>query len=243
MALKPKVCVVIPTYNERENIETIIERILRVTAEAGLNLEILVVDDNSPDGTGELVEELSKQDSRIHLLRRSGKLGLGSAYRDGFRKAVEEFGAEILVEMDADGSHDPTHLPAMIDRIIGGCDIVVGSRYIQGGEIIGWGLKRKIISSGANFLSRKLCGIKIRDATSGYRAIKASTLKKLNLDEVSASGYVFQVAFLFRAQNAGLKICEVPIVFRDRVRARSKLGLREMVNFFWTCLKLAFSKG
>jgi dolichol-phosphate mannosyltransferase len=147
--------VVIPTYNERENIGVLLEKVLEVASMHRLNLDILVVDDNSPDGTGDLVEELSKKMPRIHLLRRPGKLGLGSAYKDGFRKAMEELKAEILVEMDADGSHNPNYLPAIVGKILEGYDVVVGSRYIPGGSIQGWGLRRRLTSSGANFLARQ----------------------------------------------------------------------------------------
>ena len=239
---RPKVCVVIPTYNERENIEPLIEKVLNVASENGLNLEILVVDDNSPDGTGDLVEELLEKLSGVHLLRRSGKLGLGSAYKDGFSKAMEELGAEILVEMDADGSHNPKYLPAIVGKILEGFDVVVGSRYIPGGSIHGWGLKRKLTSSGANFLARWLCGVKVKDSTSGYRAFKAETLKLIGLKKVSSSGFAFQVEMLFWAGRLGLRLGEVPIVFVDRVKAKSKLSSKDIREFTALCLKLLFKR-
>lgn len=239
---EPKVCVVIPTYNERENIGPLIERVLTVASENRLNLEILVVDDNSPDGTGDLVEELSKKRSSVHLLRRPGKLGLGSAYKDGFSKAMEELGAEILVEMDADGSHNPKYLPAITGKILEGFDVVVGSRYISGGSVQGWGLKRKLTSSGANFLARWICGVKVKDSTSGYRAFKAEALKLIGLEKLSSSGFAFQVEALFWAGRLGLRLGEVPIVFVNRVKARSKLSSKEIREFTVLCLKLFFKR-
>jgi glycosyltransferase involved in cell wall biosynthesis len=234
--------VVIPTYNERENIGVLLKRVLEVASTHRLNLDILVVDDNSPDGTGNIVEECSKKMPRIHLLRRPGKLGLGSAYKDGFRKAIEELEAEILVEMDADGSHNPKYLPAIVGKILEGYDVVVGSRYIPGGSIQGWRLRRKLTSSGANFLARRLCGIGVKDSTSGYRAFKAEALKRIGLERVSSSGYAFQVEMLFWTERLGLKVGETPIAFIDRVRARSKLGLKEMVKFIGLCLRLFFKR-
>ena len=237
-----KICVVIPTYNERENIASTINKILKVADENGLNLNILVVDDNSPDGTGDLVEEISKKEPRVHLLRRPGKSGLGSAYRDGFNLAIEKLDAEILVEMDADGSHNPEHLPALIGKILDGYDVVVGSRYIAGGGIAGWGIKRKIISRVANWLAKNICGVKVNDATSGYRAIRAETVRKIGLSSISASGFSFQVEFLFLAEKAGFRIGEAPIMFVDRVKAKSKLTFREILDFAVQCLKIGLKR-
>jgi len=240
--LKEKICVVIPTYNERENVKTLIPKIFETAESEGLDLEVLVVDDSSPDGTGDLVEEMARENPKVHLVRRLGKLGLGSAYKDGFRKAINDFGARILVEMDADGSHDPRFLPKIVGKLSEGYDVVVGSRYVEGGAIKGWGLKRRLISSTANLLARWLCGVKVKDATSGYRAFKAEALKRLDLEKVSSSGYAFQVETLFWAEKANLKIGETPIIFVDRVKEKSKLGPGEIVKFASLCLRLALRR-
>jgi glycosyltransferase involved in cell wall biosynthesis len=237
-----KICIVIPTYNERENIASIIGETLKVASENGLNLEILVVDDNSPDGTGDLVEEISRREPRVHLLKRPGKQGLGSAYKAGFATAIKKLNAEVLVEMDADGSHDPAYLPALIGKIFDGYDVVVGSRYIPGGSIVGWGVKRKIISKTANWLARQICGIKIKDATSGYRAIRSEIVKRIGLEKTSSSGFSFQVEFLFLAEKAGFKIAETPIKFVDRVKAKSKLNWREIVGFALRCVEMGLKR-
>jgi dolichol-phosphate mannosyltransferase len=237
-----KICIVIPTYNERENIGQLINDILRVAVERGLNIDILVVDDNSPDGTGSLIKEISRSKPNVHLLERPGKLGLGSAYRDGFSMAMDKLGADVLIEMDADGSHNPEYLPSLVKGVLEGYDIVVGSRYVTGGSIIGWGLKRRVISAGANSLAKWVCGVKVKDATSGYRAIRVSSLKSIGLDRLSSGGFAFQVETLFWAERLGLKIGETPITFVDRVRARSKLGWKEMVSFAALCFKLFFKR-
>ena len=238
----PKVCVVIPTYNERENISSLINEILNVASKQNLNLEILVVDDNSPDGTADLVEEIARNEASVHLLKRPGKMGLGSAYKEGFTKAIKDFGAEILVQMDADGSHNPSYLPTLIGKILEGYDVVVGSRYIPGGSVVGWGVKRRLISFGGNKLARLFCGVKIRDATSGYRALRAEAVEKMGLSRVISSGYAFQVETLFLAKRAGLKICEIPITFVDRIKARSKLGVGEIFRFAWLCVRLLLKR-
>lgn len=238
MGKNRKICVVIPTYNERENIGVLLEKILEVAGRRQLPLSIIVVDDNSPDGTAELVEEYSKRFPMVHLLRRARKTGLGSAYKAGFAKALNELEAEILVEMDADGSHNPEHLPAIIEKMFQGFDVVVGSRYIPGSSIEGWGWKRRLISWGANLLARWLLGVKVRDATSGYRAYRAEALRKAGFEEALSKGFAFQAEMLFRAGRAGLKLGEVPIAFTDRLRAKSKLGSGEMKEYLLLCLKL-----
>jgi len=234
----PKVCVVIPTYNERENIGSLLERLLAVSSSHGINLQVLVVDDNSPDGTADLVEEFAGKTPNIRLLRRPGKLGLGSAYKEGFTKALRELKAEILVEMDADGSHHPEQLPSLLSKISEGYDVVVGSRYVAGGSIKGWSLKRKLTSAGANLLARKLCGLRVKDATSGFRAFKASALKRIGLERLSASGYAFQIETLYWAARLGLKIGETPITFTNRLKAKSKLNLGEILAYTTLCFRL-----
>jgi len=236
-------CIVIPTYKEKENLEKHIPEIQETHEANRLDGHILIVDDNSPDGTGAYVEELSKTQRNIHLLRRPCKMGLGSAYRDGFKYAFERLGVDVVFEMDADGSHPPKHIPDFLAKLTEGSDVVVGSRYIAGGGVVGWGIRRKLISRAANMLARVVAGVKIHDATSGYRAFTRKAVEKLGFEKVKSGGFSFQVETLFQAQKAKLKIGEVPFTFIDRERGESKMGLKEIVAFASTCLRLLFKRG
>ncbi len=212
------VTVVIPTYNERENLTDI------VSAVTAHGYRVLVVDDSSPDGTGELADELAVTNPLLGVLHRARKEGLGPAYAAGFDAALEG-GAEVVVEMDADFSHDPADLPRLIEALQAGADLAIGSRYVPGGSTPDWPVLRRLISRGGNLYARMILGIPIRDATAGYRAFKGEALRRLPYRNAEASGYGFQVEMAWRAHENGLDVKEVPITFRDRARGTSKMGL------------------
>jgi dolichol-phosphate mannosyltransferase len=212
-----RVTVAIPTYNERENLSQIVAAVSRQ------GFRVLVVDDSSPDGTGALADEIAARDPMVSVLHRSEKQGLGPAYAAGFDHALDE-GAEVVVEMDADFSHDPEDIPRLVGAIDAGADVAIGSRYVPGGATPDWPLHRRLISKGGNLYARVMLGIPIRDATAGFRAFRASALRLLPYREAESSGYGFQVEMALRAYQQGLVIVEVPITFRDRARGTSKMG-------------------
>ncbi|MBI2971129.1 MAG: polyprenol monophosphomannose synthase [Candidatus Aenigmarchaeota archaeon] len=230
MARSSLVSIIIPTYNERENIKVLIPRIFSVLK----NAEIIVVDDNSPDGTADTVRQLGKT-RRVKLIQRPKKLGIGSAYKDGFRQAK----GDVVFEMDADLSHDPSSLPDFV-RALQTSDVVVGSRYIPGGRIEGWGIYRKAVSMIANMLARKLLQLRVHDVTSGFRAYRRSALRVFGKKEIRSDGYSFQLEVLYRMVSDGCSVREIPIVFRDRIIGKSKLGkIKEVVNYLLTVARLA----
>jgi dolichol-phosphate mannosyltransferase len=213
--------VVLPTYNEIENLETAVRRV----REAGC--DVLVVDDSSPDGTGELAAALAAADPGVDVLVRPGKLGLGSAYVVGFRCGIER-GYDYLVEMDADGSHRPEHLPEIVAEAERSGGLVIGSRYVRGGSVSGWGWHRKLLSWGANVYTRALLGLRVRDATSGYRCYPRAVLESVGLDRIMSQGYSFQIEMVYRCVKRGFAVREVPIHFEDRVAGRSKVSEGEV---------------
>jgi dolichol-phosphate mannosyltransferase len=213
--------VVLPTYNERENLEQ------AVCAVRAVGYDVLVVDDSSPDGTGELAAKLSEADPSVHLLVRPGKLGLGSAYVEGFRSGLER-GYDLLVEMDADGSHRPEYLAKIVAAAERSGALVIGSRYVRGGSVSGWGWHRKLLSWGANVYCRTLLGLRVRDATSGYRCYPRAVLEAIGLDRVVSQGYSFQIEMVYRCLGQGFEVHEVPIHFEDRVAGRSKVSEGEV---------------
>ncbi|MEZ0391537.1 MAG: polyprenol monophosphomannose synthase [Pseudobdellovibrionaceae bacterium] len=215
-----KTLVIVPTYNERENIGPLVESVFA----QNLGLEILVVDDNSPDGTGAYVEELKKKFSKLHLLSRAGKEGLGKAYIAGFEWGLSQ-GFEALVEMDADFSHRPVDLKPLLTALQS-ADFAVGSRYVAGGSTLNWGLMRKIISRGGSIYSRLILGFPLNDWTGGFNAWKAETLKKINLPTVKSNGYSFQIELKYKAMKAGCRGVESPILFEDRRVGQSKMSSR-----------------
>jgi dolichol-phosphate mannosyltransferase len=221
----PRVLVVIPTYNEIDNITEVLERTRRMLPDAA----ILVVDDASPDGTAARVEMLGRRIGGITVLRRSGKRGLGSAYRDGFRRGLAT-GYDVLVEMDADLSHDPAVLPALVDAVVAGADLAIGSRYVRGGSVPGWPWWRRTISRVGGTYARLMLRVPVADATSGFRAFRAAALEAVDLDHVRADGYGFQVEMAYRVHTVGGTITEIPIEFRDRTRGRSKMSMRIVVE-------------
>ena len=221
------VVVIIPTYNERENLKLIVSRVHASVPGA----EILVVDDGSPDGTGEIADKLAAADKRIQVLHRQGKSGLGSAYLAGFAVALER-GFDVLVEMDADGSHDPAELPMLL-AALEQADLVLGSRWVPGGTVRNWPKSREILSRGGNAYARLMLGIGVHDATGGYRAYKAGTLRAISLDQVQSQGYCFQIDLALRVYQAGLTITEVPITFTERTRGASKMSRAIIAEALW----------
>nr|WP_125569948.1 polyprenol monophosphomannose synthase [Nocardioides baekrokdamisoli] len=208
---------VIPTFNEVENIEWIVGRLRR--AQPGV--DVLVMDDNSPDGTGDLADAMASADPHIHVIHRTEKAGLGAAYLHGFAWALEQ-GYDVIGEMDADGSHQPEELYRLLNGLHA-ADLVIGSRYIPGGSVLNWPIKRLIMSRGGNFYVRLLLGTEIRDITAGYRLFRRSTLEAIDLKSVESAGYIFQTDLAARTVRAGLTVAEVPIQFVERVRGNSKL--------------------
>jgi dolichol-phosphate mannosyltransferase len=235
-----RVCVAVPTYNERENILRLVPSLLRVLEENRIQGWVLVVDDSSPDGTGDLVEALSKEHENLKILHREGKLGLGSAYKDAFREALADDTTSLVVEMDADLSHDPAYLPAILQAAQRSGGVGLGSRYIKGGRIVGWPMRRKVVSWGANFLTRMILGLPVKDATSGYRAFTREALAKIGYADAGTKAYAFQVEILYRCAQQNLSIEEVPIVFYERQLGKSKLSSGDIFDFLKTILRLRF---
>ncbi len=209
---------VVPTYNEADNVAWIIDRLRR--AQPGV--DVLVVDDGSPDGTGAIADALAEHDPQIHVLHRTEKAGLGAAYLHGFRWALAE-GYDVIGEMDADGSHQPEQLHLLLDRLRT-ADLVIGSRWVKGGSVVNWPLSREALSRGGNLYVRMLLGITVRDATAGFRVFRRGALEKIDLATVQSTGYVFQTELVTRALRAGLVVAEVPIEFIERVRGASKMS-------------------
>jgi dolichol-phosphate mannosyltransferase len=230
--------VVLPTYEERENLPGIAAAILAALPAATL----LVVDDNSPDGTGDLADELAADNPRIHVRHRPGKAGLGRAYLDGFRVALDG-GATSLVQMDADWSHDPTVLPRLLGPIADGrADLVIGSRYARGGRVLDWGLGRRLISRLGSLFARTVLRLRPNDLTGGFKAWRASTLASIPFDGVHAGGYVFQIEMTHRASRNGARILEVPITFQDRRVGHSKMSRRIIVEALLVVLRLRWDE-
>ncbi|MBO0851283.1 MAG: polyprenol monophosphomannose synthase [Pseudonocardia sp.] len=210
--------VVIPTYNERDNLPSILRRVHAAVPGA----HVLVVDDASPDGTGELADQLAADDPRIRVLHREGKNGLGAAYLGGFKWALAH-GYRTVVQMDADGSHPPESLPSMLDELAD-ADLVLGSRYVPGGTVVNWPKRREWLSRGGNLYSRLALGVPIRDITAGYRVFRHDVLAELELDDVDSQGYCFQIDMAWRAVQAGFRVSEVPITFTEREHGYSKMS-------------------
>ncbi len=225
-----RIAVLIPTYNERLNISELIPKIEDVFKRNEIDGRIIVVDDHSPDGTADVVEGYSMQYGNVMVLRRPEKMGLGTACLDGFKVALS-IKADIIVRMDGDLSHNPENIPKIAAKAEEGYGVVIGSRYIAGGRIENWPLRRLVISKAANLLVRVFLGIKVRDATSEYRAFSSDALKKMSLSEIKTGGYMFKVEILYNAKEHGVKIGETPIVFVNRKVGKSKLGQKEILEF------------
>jgi dolichol-phosphate mannosyltransferase len=207
----------LPTYNERENLE----KMLRALAPHGVR--VLVIDDNSPDGTGQIADELARELDFVSVLHRDRKEGLGPAYLAGFRRALEE-GAEYVLEMDCDFSHDPADVPRLLAAMDDGADLALGSRYVPGGGTENWGLLRRIVSAGGSLYARVLLGLRIRDVTGGFKCYRRAVLERIDLDAIHSKGYAFQIEGTYRTIRAGFKVVEVPITFVDRTEGTSKMS-------------------
>jgi dolichol-phosphate mannosyltransferase len=220
-----KPVVILPTFNEAENILEVLERVRAATPDS----DVLVVDDGSPDGTADMAEKWGAEHGGVQVMRRTEKSGLGSAYRAGFREGLAS-GYDVLIEMDSDLQHDPAALPALIAAVADGADLAIGSRYVPGGQVPGWKASRKLISQGGNRYAGFVLGMKVRDATAGFRAFTAETLGKIDLDAIKADGYGFQIEMAYTVTRNGGTIVEVPITFGDRQRGTSKMSTRIVVE-------------
>jgi dolichol-phosphate mannosyltransferase len=227
---------VIPTYNEAENLESLTRAAVAQLAAATARHRVLIVDDGSPDGTGEIADRLAEELDSVEVLHRSAKDGLGRAYAAGFERALAG-GAELVVQMDADFSHDPAHLPALIEAA-DSADLVIGSRYVAGGGVADWGRLRRLLSRGGSWYSRKVLGIPVRDLTGGYKCFRRELLERVVRDGLQTAGFGFQVEVTYRAARAGARIREVPIVFRDRRVGTSKMSPRIALEALWRVVGL-----
>ncbi len=231
-----KTLLITPTYNEIENLRPLLEEIFSYVPET----DVLIVDDHSPDGTGELADEIHNENSRVKVLHRPGKLGLGTAYIAGFKYAIEH-GYDAAFEMDADFSHDPRYLPDFL-KAIEHADVVIGSRYIPGGYTPNWSLLRWLISGGGNIFARFTLGIPVHDCTAGYRLYRRRVIESIDLDTVQSQGYAFQIEMAYRAGQQGFKIVETPIIFMDRRVGKSKMSRKIVIEGFTYVLKARFSR-
>ena len=231
MTSEPRALIVTPTYNERANLEKFVSEVRAAAPRA----DLLIVDDASPDGTGELADEIAENDANVRVMHRAGKLGLGSAYVKAFNWGLGR-DYEQFFEMDADLSHQPKYLEAFFRELRDGADVVVGSRNIPGGAVEGWGLGRQVLSKGGSLYSRVILGVPVRDLTTGFKAFKRHVLEKIDLETVHSNGYSFQIEMTYRALRRGFRIVEVPIVFIDRTLGRSKMNgkiFAEAVGIVW----------
>ncbi len=235
-----RACVCLPTYDERENLEPMLRALREVL---GPDDAVLVIDDNSPDGTGELADRLAAELDFVEVLHRQRKEGLGPAYLAGFRRALER-GAELVVEMDCDFSHDPKDVPRLIEAA-GSADLVLGSRYVPGGGVENWGLVRRVVSAGGSLYARVLLGVPIRDLTGGFKCFRRSVLEALDLEAVHSKGYAFQIELTYRALRRGFRVREVPIRFVDREVGGSKMSRGIVLEAIWRVplLRLAALRG
>jgi dolichol-phosphate mannosyltransferase len=222
------ICVCLPTYNERDNLEPMVDRLGEILGDEGV---VLVIDDSSPDGTGELAEHLAAERRWVHVLHRPRKEGLGPAYLDGFRRALD-LGADLILEMDCDFSHDPADVPRLV-AAAEDADLVIGSRYVPGGGTQNWGLLRRLISRGGSLYAQLLLGVPIRDLTGGFKCYRHAVLKTIDLDAIRSKGYAFQIETTFRALRAGFRAVEVPIVFADRQVGGSKMSKAIVLEAVW----------
>ncbi len=238
-----KVGVAIPTYNEKANLQQLIDRILIVFKRNHVNYRIAIVDDNSTDGTGQIADALSRQNPNIFVIHRPGKLGLGSAYKTAFKFLLDDPEVTIVMEMDADLSHKPEYAPNLLAKIDEGYDVAIGSRYISGGGIDEeWTAMRRLISKSANVLAVMFAGLNVKDATGGFRAYDACALKTINLSKIRTNGYAFQIDMLAQCKKAGCEIAETPITFYERKHGQSKLARTSMLEFIKTLESEFFSR-
>jgi dolichol-phosphate mannosyltransferase len=235
--MEERALVIIPTYNEKENIRSIVELVLSQAP----NVDVLVVDDNSPDGTAVVVDEMAKANSRVHLMSRPGKLGLGTAYIAGFKWGLRR-GYAYLIEMDADFSHDPREIPNML-RAVQEADLVLGSRYINGVRVVNWPLRRLVLSKGASYYVRIITGLPVADPTGGFKCFRRVVLEAFELDRVRSNGYAFQIEMTYKTWMRGFRVREIPITFADRYAGQSKMSGHIVREALWMVWALALSQG
>ncbi|MBL8951553.1 MAG: polyprenol monophosphomannose synthase [Myxococcaceae bacterium] len=236
MTTRRKALVIIPTYNERDNVAAITTAALA----ADPRLDVLIADDNSPDGTGQIADELAAKDPRVQVLHRAKKEGLGRAYLHAFAWGLER-GYEYLIEMDADFSHDPKYLTPMLNEAEAGSDLVIGSRYVEGGGTVNWGPGRKVLSRGGSLYARTILGIHLRDLTAGFVCFRRAVLQAIDLNAVKSSGYAFQIELKYRTLKAGFRVKEIPIVFEDRRVGQSKMSRKIFIEGLTMVWKLKLS--
>ena len=230
--------IIIPTYNERENLKSLCDQVLTALPSA----DLLIVDDNSPDGTGQLADQMAAENPRINVLHRSGKLGLGTAYIAGFHYALSK-GYQFVFEMDADFSHDPVYLPALLGAAKDGAGVVIGSRRVPGGGTENWGLGRQLISAGGSLYARTILGLDVRDLTSGFKCFRREVLAAIDLDAVRSNGYSLQIEMTYRAVRKGFSVAEVPIIFIDRRAGQSKMSSKIFAEAMGMVWRLRFASG
>jgi len=231
-----KTLIIVPTYNELDNLRPLLKEIFTYAPET----DVLIVDDNSPDGTGKLADEISSENPQVHVMHRAGKLGLGTAYIAGFKYAIEH-GYDAAFEMDADFSHNPRYLPDFL-KAIENADLVIGSRYISGGGTPNWSFLRRFISGGGNIFARFMLGIPVHDCTAGYRCYRREVLESIDLDHIESQGYAFQVELAYRVYKKGFRIVEIPIIFLDRRVGKSKMSRKIFVEGFTWVLRTRLGK-
>ncbi len=231
--LPVQAAVIVPTYNEIENLEPLVQQLLGL----GANLGVIVVDDNSPDGTGELADRLAAEHPEVRVVHRPAKLGLGTAYRAGFNRAIQ-MGVPLIMTMDADFSHNPRYIPAMLAKART-CDVVIGSRYVRGGGAEGCTAWRIVLSRGANLFAKVMLGLGASDCTAGFRCYRRAVLERIDLDKILSEGYSYLIEMLYRVQKAGFQVGEVPILFANRRRGASKISRREILRAMQTVVRLS----
>ncbi|MCP8311186.1 MAG: polyprenol monophosphomannose synthase [Candidatus Methylarchaceae archaeon HK01M] len=237
-----RIAVLIPTYNERDNISLLIDEVFNNFSDGTHDVYIVVIDDNSSDGTGQIVAKITEVNDHVHLLSRPGKYGLGSAYIDGFRWSDSNLSPDVFVQMDADLSHPPYYLPTLIKKALEGYDVIIGSRYVEGGASVSWSWYRKVISRGANSIARLMLRIKEKDATSGFRTLSRRAVHALFDFDLSSKGYSYQIESLFLYSSFKLSIKEVPILFFEREKGETKLSILEILNFAYMLMLMSLTR-
>ena len=230
-----KLAIVIPTYNEAETIPSLIKELFEKIKHLVEKLDVLIIDDSSPDGTADIVRELGEKYEKITVVQRPKKMGLGAAYKEGFRHILEKFDSELVLQMDADHSHQPSEIPNMLEKIKN-FDFLIASRHVEGSDVIGWGVGRKTTHSIAGAIARICAKIEIKDSTSGFRMFKKKTLEKIDFEKIRSDGFAFQIEVLYQLKQLGMKGLEVPTVFVNRTEGSSKMGSSEMLQFITMCI-------
>ena len=230
-----KLAIVIPTYNEAETIPSLIKELFEKIKQLVERLDILIIDDSSPDGTADIARELGEKYEKITVIQRPKKMGLGAAYKEGFRHVLEKLDSELVLQMDADHSHQPSEIPNMLEKIKN-FDFLVASRHVEGSDVIGWGIGRKVTHSIAGVIARICAKIEIKDSTSGFRMFKKKTLEKIDFKNIRSDGFAFQIEVLYQLKQLGMKGLEVPTIFVNRTEGSSKMGSREMMQFIKMCI-------